>query len=217
MKRLFLAPALGALALATATPAFAQYGRPDPRRPSYGSSRYSEVGRIAYDNGFREGIEEGEKDIRARDRFYYEDEGDFKNGDKGYSRSYGDKNIYRQTFRDGFADGYSEGYRRASRGYDNGRYGGYGSGGGYGQGGGYGNIPRDNRYGYAAAFEIGQQDGYEKGREDARGRNGFDPRRHKWYREGDREYNSRYGSREQYKDEYRRGFTAGYEQGYRGR
>jgi hypothetical protein len=218
MKRLFIAPALGALALATASPAFAQYGRPDLRRPSYGSSRYSEVGRIAYDNGFREGIEEGEKDGRARDRFYYQDEGDWKNGDKGYSRGYGDKNAYRQTFRTGFADGYSEGYDRYSRGYDNGRYGGYGNDR-YGNGryGGYGQGPRDNRYGYSTAFETGRRDGFEKGLEDARGRDGFDPRRHKWYREGDRAYNSRYGSREQYKDEYRRGFTAGYEQGYRGR
>jgi len=216
MKRLFLAPAVGALALATASPALAQYGRPETRRPSYGSSRYSEVGRIAYDNGFREGIEEGEKDARSRDRFYYQDEGDFKNGDKGYSRSYGDKNMYRQTFRTGFADGYTEGYNRYSRGYDNGRY---GTGGGYGQGGygGYGNVPRDTRYGSSAAFDIGRRDGHEKGLEDARGRHAFDPRRHKWYREGDREYNSRYGSRDLYKDEYRRGFTAGYEQGYRGR
>ena len=47
-------------------------------------------------------------------------------------------------------------------------------------------------------------------------RDRFDPRAQKWYREGDREYNSRYGSRDQYKNEYRRGFLVGYERGYRG-
>jgi len=231
MKRLLIAPALGALALATASPAFAQFGWPDSRRPAYGSSRYTEVGRIAYDNGFREGIQEGEKDGRARDRFYYEDEGDWKKGDKGYSRSYGDKNLYRQTFRSGFADGYSEGYARYSAGYNNrgayGSGGGYGSGGVYGSGGGYGNGGGTNgtyggygagpQYGYSVAFENGRRDGYQKGQEDVRDRDPFDPRRQSWYREGDRGYNSRYSSRDQYKDEYRRGFSAGYEQGYRTR
>src|SRR5215203_258698 len=215
MKRLFIAPVLGALGLATASPAFAQFGIPNSRRPSYGPSRYSEVGRIAYDNGFREGVEEGDKDGRSRDRFYYEDEGDWKDGDKGYSRSYGDKNLYRQTFRAGFADGYSQGYSRYQDGYNNGRYGGYGDGR-YGNGG-YGGYGTGPQYGYSSAFENGRRDGYQKGQEDLRGRDGFDPRRQKWYREGDRGYNSRFGSRDEYKNEYRRGFTAGYEQGYRAR
>ena len=33
-------------------------------------------------------------------------------------------------------------------------------------------------------------DGYEKGREDARDRDSYDPLRHKWYREGDHDYKS---------------------------
>ena len=51
--------------------------------------------------------------------------------------------------------------------------------------------------------------------EDAGDRDRYDPRRHKWYRDADRGFESRYGSRERYKDEYRRGFLAGYEQAYR--
>lgn len=195
MKRLFLAPALGALALATATPAFAQYGRPDNRRPSYGYSPYAEARRIAYDNGFREGVEEGIKDARSRDRFYFQDEGDFKHADKGYNRSLGDRDRYREAFRSGFADGYADGYRRYSRGSDNRRW--------------------DDRDIWRNPYEIGARDGYEKGREDARDRDRYDPRAQKWYREGDREYDSRYGSRDRYKDEYRRGFVTGYDRGYR--
>lgn len=72
---------------------------------------------------------------------------------------------------------------------------------------GYGNnsVPYDNGY----------RDGVEKGREDARDRDSYDPVRHSRYRSGDRGYNSRYGTRETYKLTYRNGFEAGYEQGYR--
>ena len=64
------------------------------------------------------------------------------------------------------------------------------------------------------AFDNGARDGYEKGLEDLRKNRSFDPRRHSWYRSGDRHYEGRYGSREQYKDVYRQGFQQGYERGY---
>ena len=70
-------------------------------------------------------------------------------------------------------------------------------------------------YGDLSPFDIGARDGYEKGREDVRDNDRFDPRRHKWYREGDHDYDNRYGSRDRYRDEYRQGFTTGYERGYR--
>lgn len=190
MKRLLLAPVAGAFIL-VAVPASAQW------------SPYTETRRVAYDNGFREGMKEGEKDGRDRDPFEYRDEGDFRKGDAGYHRNFGDVERYRQSFRAGFADGYTQGYRR------------YGGGGGYGYGG-YGGNYGNGRYGYySPAFDNGMRDGFEKGRNDGRDHDRFDARRHKWYREGDRNYESRYGSRQQYEDEYRRGFLAGYEQGYR--
>lgn len=219
MKRQFLVPAFVLFAFSIAAPVSAQWGRPDPR-PSYGSGPYSEVRRIAFDRGYREGVKEGEKDGRSRDPFRYQDEGDYRNGDVGYNRSYGDREFYRQAFRAGFSEGYADGYRRYSRGgYGNDRYGDprYGDpryGGGYGYPGrGYGAPGRNDRY--LSPFDIGARDGLEKGREDARDRRAFDARRHKWYRDGDRDYNDRYGNRERYKDEYRRGFIAGYERGFR--
>jgi hypothetical protein len=73
-------------------------------------------------------------------------------------------------------------------------------------------------YGYESeGFRRGYEDGLNKGREDVRDRDSFDPARHSWYRNADRGYNSRYGSREEYKAEYRRGFLAAYESVHDGR
>ena len=68
---------------------------------------------------------------------------------------------------------------------------------------------------YGPAYGNGVNDGYEKGREDARDRDAYDPLRHKWYREGDRNYKNEYGSRQQYENVYREGFKEGYDRGYR--
>ena len=64
-------------------------------------------------------------------------------------------------------------------------------------------------------FDNGYTDGYEKGREDARDRDSYDPVRHSRYRSADHGYNQRYGSKESYKLVYRDGFEAGYDNGYR--
>ena len=72
-------------------------------------------------------------------------------------------------------------------------------------------------YGYdTPGYDNGYRDGLEKGREDARGRDSFDPVRHKEYRNADRGFNNRYGPKDQYKLVYRDGFEAGYAEGYRG-
>ena len=83
---------------------------------------------------------------------------------------------------------------------------------------GYGSVypDRNGRAGYnSVPYDNGYRDGVEKGREDARDRDSYDPVRHKWYRNGDRGYNSRYGTRDSYKLTYRDGFEAGYDEAYR--
>jgi len=221
MKRLLLVPAVGGMVLALASPAAAQFGGRTDRY--YGSSG------IAYDNGYREGVPEGQKDARSRDPFEFRDEGDWRNGERGYRREYGDRGRYRQSFRAGFEAGYAAGYRQYAPGI------GYGRGRAlprgnprvdspypnrrpdvYGYPGGYG-YPGNDRYGYGShpAHAAGLRDGYEKGREDARDRDRYDPVRHGWYRSGDRDYRREYGSREQYRDLYRQAFRQGYERGYR--
>lgn len=69
----------------------------------------------------------------------------------------------------------------------------------------YGGVPFDNGY----------KDGYDKGREDSRDNDSYDPVRHSRCRSADRGYNQRYGTKEEYKNIYRDGFRAGYDDGYR--
>ena len=195
-------------------------GRSTDERQSYYDSRQA-----AYQNGFREGVKQGEKDGRKGDVFAYQDERTFQRADKGYSRSYGDVERYRQAFRSGYASGYSDSYQRYAPAHgNNGRY---GDNGRYPNGNGR-NLPRadgpyDNRQGYpgqgggyySPTFDNGVNDGYEKGAEDARKNRSYDVLRHEWYRSGDRHYESRDGSRDQYKNVYREGFKEGYARGFR--
>lgn len=193
----FAAPALAAaMLLAVADRATAQARYPY-------DSRVDRSYDVAYNNGYREGFDEGQKDARNGDRYRYVDEGDFRSADKGYRREYGDRDRYRRVFRDGFIQGYSEGYDgRVAR------------------SGRYGSVPDsrarvDPRWGSSLAREHGFSDGYERGLEDARDRDRYDPVRHGHYRSADHGYNSSYGSRERYKNEFREAFRSGYDAGYR--
>ncbi len=234
MKRFYLVPVLAAAAIASSATAQAQSVWSNGDRPAYTDDRQSfyDSRRAAYDNGFREGLKQGEKDGRKNQVFAYQDERTFQRADKGYHREYGSIDRYRQSFRSGYSAGYSDGYQRYAPNYSNrngrnvpwrddrrppvypnsGRYPGYPSNPSYpsypGSAGGYG--------GYSdVAFQNGVNDGQEKGAEDARKNRSFDPLRHAWYRSGDRHYEGRWGSREQYKELYRQGFQEGYQRGYR--
>jgi hypothetical protein len=212
------------MALALAAPAQAQQsGWPAQNRPSYSEETqpYYEARRGAYDNGYREGLKAGEQDGRRRERYDFQDERSWQRAEHGYHRSFGDRERYRYSFRSGFEVGYASGYERYASGY---RYGGTRPGP-RGNSGPYAYPPYPNRngypgqygngYGYSPALANGERDGYEKGREDARDRDSFDPLRHKWYREGDRHYEREYGPKAQYEDQYRQGFRRGYERGFR--
>ena len=236
MRRLLLVPALGLAALALTAPVQAQTrGWLDDERAYSARQSYYDSGRVAYDNGFREGLKQGEKDGRKNDTFRYQDEKTFQRADKGYHREYGSLDRYRQSFRTGYSAGYSDGYQRYAPNYGysgNGRYGNGRAvprgnvGGPYGYPNGYPNnrgtvYPSSpgsyGRYGgyNDFAFQNGANDGYEKGLEDARKNRSFDPLRHDWYRSGDRHYENRYGSKDQYKNAYREGFRDGYDRGFR--
>lgn len=240
MKRSLLVSALGTVALALAAPAHAQFpGWTDSARSAYALEQragYYDARRAAYDTGYGEGLKQGEKDARKGNYFAYEDERTYQRADKGYHRSFGDRERYRQSFRNGYAAGYTQAYQRLTGNsgygpYDRGRavprrqpypaqrpyptpypntYPGYPNTYPNNYPGGYGG------YGYSAAYDNGRNDGYEKGVEDARKNRSFDPLRHKWYRSGDHDYRGQYGPKEQYRDVYRRGFQEGYERGYRG-
>lgn len=208
-KRRLIPALVVAAGLACSATAMAQ---PNGRAYGYWQNRGGGM-QAAYDNGYRSGYDQGQADARGRDRYGYDRQGRYRDGDYGYNSSYGNRNEYRQVFRRGYSEGYDRGYY-ANAGYGRsvpGRdtYGSrypYPNGGGYGGYGGY----------YNEAYDRGYREGAEKGREDANDGDRYDPRRHKWYREGDRGYNSRYGSRDQYKAAYRDAFERGYSEAYRG-
>ena len=84
-----------------------------PYDRGYGYNR--NIDRVAYDNGYREGLRQGERDGRSRRRFDPTRNGDWRSADNGYRREYGDKGFYRRNFRTGFEAGYSQGFRRFDR------------------------------------------------------------------------------------------------------
>jgi hypothetical protein len=108
--------AVGVLASTTACASGYRYGD----RGGYG--RYGGYGdpngyyrggeRIAYDNGFREGVKQGERDGRGNRRYDPARHGEWRDADDGFRREYGNHDVYRRNFRVGFEQGYSQGYRR---------------------------------------------------------------------------------------------------------
>ena len=163
--------------------------------------RWNEGRTYANNEGYREGIEQGVKDVRSRRTFNYTDDRTYRHGDRGYKREFGDRDLYRRAFREAYVAGYREGY------YGRGAYNGYpdsrrraipraGSIPGptypdrYPYPNGYpGGYPSSGRYpgsGLGIARDHGFNDGYDKGLEDGRDRDRFDPTRHGWYRSGSR-------------------------------
>jgi len=183
------------------------YGYPSGRNVGYGS----DIDRIAYDNGYRDGQRAGERDGRDRRSFSYNRHDDWRDGDDGYRREFGNFDRYRRTYRSGFESAYSDAYNRYGR-YSNGpAYPSYPTYPAYpGRPGGVA-VPRGS---YSPAGQNGYRDGVEAGRDDARARRAFDPVRAKRYRDGDHDYDNRYGSRDEYKREYRSAFQQGYQDGY---
>jgi hypothetical protein len=200
MPRRYLPVAVLVAGVSVASPACAaaqSYG--------YRDRYYNNADRRAYENGFREGREDGETDARRNRDFSYSRHDEYRDADDGYRRSDGDRGRYRQSFRRGFEDG----YRNAYRGYA-------GSNGGYRDPRGFPSPRPGVVYGYRSpATDIGYRDGLEAGRDDARDGDSFDPVGSKRYRSADHEYSDRYGSKDDYKREYREAFQRGYQEGYR--
>jgi hypothetical protein len=84
------------------------YDRIYPNAPG---GRYNDT---AFENGYRDGREQGLEDGRDRDRFDATRHGRYRSGDRGYINSYGDKTRYKNIYRDGFQAGYQDGYREGN-------------------------------------------------------------------------------------------------------
>ena len=164
-----------------------------------------------YDLGYREGVRHGEQDAR-RGRFDLERDAAYRDGDRGYNRRFGDRELYRDRFRAGFASGYraafdrlrvASGLSRKPPSYRQPRPGVVGR-----------QLPRAYQ---EPAFARGYADGYEQGLRDSRDRDRYDPVGSRDYRNGDQGYYNGYGSRDAYRNNYRAGFRQGYDDGYRNR
>jgi flagellar biosynthesis/type III secretory pathway protein FliH len=77
---------------------------------------YVDIGRRAYDNGYRQGLEEGRDDAGHHRSFSLDRHGDYRNAERGYRREDGERNPYREGFRRGFENGYRDAYNRYARG-----------------------------------------------------------------------------------------------------
>ena len=69
-----------------------------------------EDGNVAFDNGFRDGMNAGSKDLRQGKYYKPERHDSYEDGDRGYHGYYGDKNSYKILYREGFLRGYGKGF-----------------------------------------------------------------------------------------------------------
>ena len=81
------------------------------RRDDRGRDYRADGERRAFANGQNEGLKHGRSDARKGHRFEYEEAGEYRSADKGYSKRDGDLDDYRAAFRRGFVVGYSDAYK----------------------------------------------------------------------------------------------------------
>lgn len=77
----------------------------------------------------------------------------------------------------------------------------------------YGNNGYGNNF-YRIAQQYGYQDGLNKGAEEAREGDRYNPQSTRPYKSATNGYNQSYGNREQYKQVYRQAFLQGFDRGY---
>jgi len=94
------------------------YGREDS--PEVVRDRYSYVTEvrpggypdIAFDIGYRDGVQAGAKDLDKHEKFDPADHDRYRDGDHDYQNSYGSKEVYKRSYREGYIRGYQDGYGR---------------------------------------------------------------------------------------------------------
>jgi|SRR5687767_8204451 len=85
------------------------------RRTSTTGSRNTGAFSVAYDNGYRDGLEKGREDRGDNDSFDPVRHSRYRSADRGYESRYGTKEQYKLSYRDGFEAGYQQGYGRVVR------------------------------------------------------------------------------------------------------
>jgi hypothetical protein len=74
-----------------------------------------EYGDIAFDNGFRDGMNAASNDLRQGKYYKPERHDSYEDGDRGYHGYYGDKDGYKIRYREGFLRGYQKEFTAEGR------------------------------------------------------------------------------------------------------
>lgn len=65
--------------------------------------------------GYQDGVNDGASDRRTGHSFRPTHDDNYKNADRGYNSSFGDKNTYKQYYRQGYESGYQRGWNETAR------------------------------------------------------------------------------------------------------
>jgi hypothetical protein len=84
---------------------------PRQQEPNYGGQSRGRFASPAAENGYRDGLEEGQRAARSGDRFDPIREKRYRDGDHDYNSRYGSRDDYKREYRAGFQQGYEAGYR----------------------------------------------------------------------------------------------------------
>ena len=64
------------------------------------------------DTGYRDGLQAGYNDLRKHKDFHPEKHDAYEDGNHGYRKDYGDKNLYKEQYRKAFIRGYEDAFNR---------------------------------------------------------------------------------------------------------
>jgi len=77
-----------------------------------GESVYDVERRNARDFGFRDGLDDGQRDRITGHSYRPTHDSNYKHADRGYDSGYGNRQLYRDEYRAAYANGYERGYYR---------------------------------------------------------------------------------------------------------
>ena len=119
-RRLLTAAASAALITSTMTAPLDAQGRGRParenaRRALSGKQVPRSYEEPALARGYAAGYQRGQEAGRRKERYDPVGSRDYREGDRGYSLSYGSRDAYKTNYRAGFRQGYEDGYREGTR------------------------------------------------------------------------------------------------------
>ncbi len=141
---------------------------------------------VAYDTGYRDGVNEGAKDRRSGHSYRPSEHSSWQDADHNLSTVHANPQDYKSRYRQGYERGYQEGY-----GYDS-----------------------PGNQAYNSAYNFGYQDGLNDGAKDRRGGHSFRPHEHSDWQDADHGLSTAGINAQDYKNQYRQGYERGYREGY---